>query len=125
MAGERERHQELRRRPAEPHGHHHDDGDERGDGAVDSDQGGEARAEEHHQHEHPGAAVTGPRDQCCPAQAVTPVASSASLTTKSDAMKITVGSPNPASDWSSSSTPVAHNESATPTATTATGSRSR
>ena len=45
MAGERERHQELRRRPAEPHGHHHDDGDERGDGAVDGDQGGEARAE--------------------------------------------------------------------------------
>ena len=40
-------------------------------------------------------------------------------------MKITVGSPKPASDWSRSSTPVAHSESATPMATTATGSRSQ
>ena len=62
---------------------------------------------------------------CCPAHAVTPVASSAALTTKSAAMKSTVGSPNPASDWSSSSTPVAHSESATPMATTATGSLSQ
>ena len=57
----------------------------------------------------------------CPAQAVTPVASSASLTTKSEAMKITVGSPKPASDCSRSSTPVAQSERATPIATTATG----
>ena len=34
---------------------------------------------------------------CCPAQAVTPVESSASPTTKSVAMKMTVGSPKPAS----------------------------
>ncbi len=40
-------------------------------------------------------------------------------------MKITVGSPNPPSDCSRFSTPVAHNESATPRATTPTGSRSQ
>ncbi len=40
-------------------------------------------------------------------------------------MKITVGSPNPASACSSERTPVAHSESATPTATTATGRRSQ
>ena len=60
-----------------------------------------------------------------PAHAVTPVESSPSLTTNSDAMKITAGSPKPPSDCSSSSTPVAQSESATPTATTATGSRSQ
>ena len=36
----------------------------------------------------------------CPTQDVTPDDSRPSLTTKSDAMKITVGSPNPASDCS-------------------------
>ena len=61
----------------------------------------------------------------CPAQAVTPVESSPSLTTNSDAMKITVGSPKPASACSRSRTPVAQSESATPSATTATGSRSQ
>ena len=45
---------------------------------------------------------------------MTPVESSPSLTTKSDAMKITVGSPKPASDCSRSRTPVAQSESATP-----------
>ena len=60
---------------------------------------------------------------CCPAHAVTPVASSDSLTTKSDAMKITVGSPKPASAWSRSSTPVAHRVSAAPIATSSTGNR--
>ncbi len=39
-------------------------------------------------------------------------------------MKITVGSPKPASASSRSSTPVAHSESATPMATIATGKRS-
>jgi len=62
---------------------------------------------------------------CCPAQAVTPVASRLSLTTKSAAMKSTAGSPKPASAWFRSSTPVAHSESAVATATTATGNRSR
>ena len=57
----------------------------------------------------------------CPAQAVTPVASSASETTKSEAMKITVGSPKPPSACSSVRTPVAHRESAVPSATGATG----
>ena len=37
---------------------------------------------------------------CCPAHAVTPDASSPSLTTNSDAMKITVGSPKPSNAWS-------------------------
>ena len=60
-----------------------------------------------------------------PTSAVTPVASSASLTTKSEAMKRTVGSPKPASACSRSSTPVAHSESAVPIATTATGIRSQ
>ena len=58
-----------------------------------------------------------------PAHAVTPVASRPSLTTNSDAMKITVGSPKPASACSSSSTPIAHSASATPTATIAVGTR--
>ena len=56
-----------------------------------------------------------------PAHAVTPVASSASLTTNSDAMKITVGSPKPASACCRSSTPVAHSASATATAVIAVG----
>ena len=51
---------------------------------------------------------------CCPAQDVTPAASSPSLTTNSVAMKITVGSPKPPSASSRSSTPVAHSASATP-----------
>lgn len=58
-----------------------------------------------------------------PAQAVTPVASSASLTTKSEAMKRTTGSPKPASACCRSSTPVAHRLTATPTATTLSGTR--
>ncbi len=57
----------------------------------------------------------------CPAHEVTPAASSASLTTKSDAMKRTAGSPNPCSAWSRSRTPVAQSESETPIATIATG----
>ena len=61
----------------------------------------------------------------CPAHAVTPVASSASLTTNSAPMKSTAGSPKPASDWSRSRTPVAQSESATPIATIATGRRSQ
>jgi len=56
---------------------------------------------------------------------VTPLESSPSLTTNRDAMKITVGSPKPPSDCSSSSTPEAQSESATPSATTATGRRSQ
>ena len=60
---------------------------------------------------------------CCPAQAVTPVESSASLTTNSEAMNSTVGSPNPLTLCSMVSTPVAHSERATPSATTSTGSR--
>ena len=52
-----------------------------------------------------------------PAQAVTPVASRPSLTTNRRAMNSTVGSPKPASAWSSVSTPVAHSASAAPMAT--------
>ena len=55
---------------------------------------------------------------CWPAHAVTPVASSDSLTMKRAAMKITVGSPKPASAWLSVSTPVAQSRIATPSATT-------
>ena len=42
-----------------------------------------------------------------PTQAVTPVASSPSLTTNSAAIRITAGSPNPARAWGRLSTPVA------------------
>ena len=59
----------------------------------------------------------------CPAHAVTPDESSPSLTTNSAAMNSTVGSPNPASDWLSVSTPVAQSASAAPMATMSTGSR--
>ena len=97
-----------------------DDGQERGDGAVDADERRQHGDEQHHQHD---AAASGCRPRraisCWPAQAVTPVASSASLTTKSDAMKITVGSPKPPSACSRSRTPVAQSDSATPIATTA------
>lgn len=60
---------------------------------------------------------------CWPAHAVTPVESSASETTKRLAMKMTVGSPNPASAWGRLSSPVAHSETATPRATIPIGTR--
>ena len=60
---------------------------------------------------------------CCPAHAVTPVESSASPTTKSVAMKMTVGSPKPASAWPRSRMPVSHNETETPIATIPNGIR--
>lgn len=48
-----------------------------------------------------------------PTHAVTPVASSASLTTNNAAMKMTVGSPNPLNASVRSSTPVAHSANGT------------
>ena len=60
---------------------------------------------------------------CCPAQAVTPVESRASPTTKSVAMKMTVGSPKPASAWPRSRMPVSHSETETPIATIPNGIR--
>lgn len=60
---------------------------------------------------------------CWPAQAVTPVESSASPTTNRVAMKITVGSLKPASAWSRSSSPVRNSDSDTPIATTPSGIR--
>ena len=59
----------------------------------------------------------------CPAHAVTPVASRPALTTNNDAMKMTAGSPNPASECPRSSTPVAYSASAVPMATSTTGTR--
>ena len=58
-----------------------------------------------------------------PAHAVTPVASSASLTTNSEAMKITVGSPKPASACPRSRMPVIHSATETPIATMPSGTR--
>lgn len=58
-----------------------------------------------------------------PSHAVTPVLSSASLTTKSDAIRSTAGSPKPAVASSSSTRSVAHNERTVPTAMIATGMR--
>ena len=63
-----------------------------------------------------------PRIRSWPAQAVTPVTSSPELTTKSDAMKMTAGSPKPPSAWPIVRTPVAHSASAVAMATTTTGS---
>ncbi len=60
----------------------------------------------------------------CPAHAVTPVASRPALTTNSDAMKMTAGSPSPPSDSRRSSTPVKYNASAVNRATSTTGMRS-
>ena len=60
---------------------------------------------------------------CWPAHAVTPVASRPSLTTESEAMKITVGSPKPAKAWLMSRMSVAQSATAAPTATNATGTR--
>ena len=61
----------------------------------------------------------------CPAQAVTPVFSSAALATNSDATNTVAGSPNPARLWFSVRTPVAQSDSAQPMHTTITGSRSQ
>ena len=66
-----------------------------------------------------------PRIRNCPAQAVTPVFSSAALTTNSTVTKIVAGSPNPARLWLRVSTPVAQSDSAQPTQTAITGSRSQ
>ena len=59
----------------------------------------------------------------CPAQVVTPVASRPSLTTNRVAMKMTAGSPNPASAWVRSRTPVKYSASDAPIATSPTGIR--
>src|SRR5208283_1483999 len=56
-----------------------------------------------------------------PAHAVTPVVSSPVLTTNSEAIKMTAGSPRPLSDWCRLSTPVAYSASAVPSATSTTG----
>ncbi len=58
-----------------------------------------------------------------PAQAVRPALSSASLTTNSDAMNATIGSPNPATTRSAGSTPLAYRASMEMIATASTGSR--
>ena len=102
---EGEREQEPRGRLAEPHGHGRDDGHERGHGAVHADQRREHGDEEQHEDQNRAPLSPARVMSSCPAQAVTPVASSASLTTKSVAMKITVGSPKPASACSRSRTP--------------------
>ncbi len=60
---------------------------------------------------------------CCPAQAVTPVESRDSETTKRAAMNSTTGSPKPARAWLRVSRPVAHRERATPSATIPIGTR--
>ena len=57
----------------------------------------------------------------CPAHAVTPVASRPALTTNSDAMKMTAGSPSPPSASVRLSTPVKYSASAVPSATSTTG----
>ena len=98
-------------------------GSKRGDGAIDADQGGQQRDQAHRQQQKARPAFFArTADENCPAQAVTPVTSSPELTTKSDAMKMTAGSPKPPSAWSIVSTPVAHSANAVAMATTTTGS---
>ena len=71
-AGEHQRHQQLRRRPAEPDGHDHDHRQEGGDRAVDADQRGEHGDQQHGEDEQARACLAGPAIRICPAQAVTP-----------------------------------------------------
>ena len=66
VRAERQRQQQLRRRPAEPHGHHHDDGHERGDRAVDVDQRRQQRHQRHRQDDQPRPALARRRDQLLP-----------------------------------------------------------
>ncbi len=60
---------------------------------------------------------------CWPTQAVTPVESRESLTTKRQAMNTTVGSPKPASACPRSRIPVSQSMTDTPIATIASGIR--
>ncbi len=98
----------------EPHGDHHHDGHQRRDRSVGRDERGQQRAHDRHVEDDPRRSVPARLINCWPTHAVTPVESSASLTTNSDAMNITVGSPKPAVACSISSTPVAHNDNAVP-----------
>ena len=63
VRAERERQQQLGRRPAEPHRHHHDDRHERRDRPVDVDQRRQEGNQRHGQDDQPGPALTGRRDQ--------------------------------------------------------------
>ncbi len=56
MGGERNRHQEFRRRIAQPDGEHHDHGIERGDRSVRRDQGGQHRDRPHDEDQQPAPA---------------------------------------------------------------------
>ena len=60
----------------------------------------------------------------CPAQAVTPVASSPALSTNSEATKIVAGSPKPASAWFRVRSPLAQSAIAQARQTMTTGNRS-
>ena len=82
---------------AEPVGDEHDQGEQRGDCAVEGDQGRQQRGRAGRRRPAPGWARSR-RGRCSqrPAQVVTPVESMASLTTKRVAMKMTTGSPKPA-----------------------------
>ena len=60
---EHERDHQLRRRPAQPHGHDHDHRQQRGDRAVDADERREERHDEHHQHEQARSGRPRPRDE--------------------------------------------------------------
>ena len=60
MSPERERHQDLGRRHAQPDRHHGDDGQQGGDGAVDADQRRQHGDEQHHQDDQARPAVARP-----------------------------------------------------------------
>jgi len=66
MGGKGQRHEHLGGWQAGPGRHHDDDGDERRDGAVDADQGGEDRHEETDDHEQARAALTTAGQQLLP-----------------------------------------------------------
>ena len=66
MSSERERHEDLGRRHVEADGHHGDDGQKRGDGAVHADQRCEHGHEQHHQDDQSRAAVSRAGNQLLP-----------------------------------------------------------
>ena len=57
MRGEDQRHEQLRRLALQAHRDHDNDGQQRGDGTVQADDGSQCRAKAHHQNQKTRAAV--------------------------------------------------------------------
>ena len=112
-AREGDRHEQLRRRPADPLGEQDHERQQRRDRAVEGDQRRRAAPTAGTPRPGPGRAPLPARSiSARPAQVVTPVESMPSLTTNNVAMKMTTGSPNPATASFVVTRPVAHSPSA-------------